>query len=132
MISGSSGVEVYGNTVDVPADYGNAIMIVAQDRSPYPPASGNRIFDNTIVMRGNLAKSGVGTDVPAYVDHLAATNSMNKNRYHVADLATVSWHWRDKDLGWKGIRAEGQEAEGTIDTILPPKPALGCAFLKVE
>jgi len=132
LISGSSGVEVYGNTVDVPANYGNAIMIVAQDRSPYPPASGNRIFDNTIVMRGNLAKSGVGTDVPAYVDRVAETNSMNKNRYHVADLATVSWHWRNKDLGWNGIKAEGQEAEGTIDTILPPKPLLGCAFLNVE
>ena len=132
LVSGSSGVQVYGNTVDVPADYGNAIMIVAQNRRPYPPAAGNRIFDNTIVMRGNLAKSGVGTDVPEYSDRVAEANSMNKNRYHVADLATVSWHWHNKDLAWSGIKAEGQEADGTIDAILPAKPALGCAFLKDE
>lgn len=129
LISGSSDVQVYRNVIDVSANYGNAITIVAQNRSPYPPASDNRIFENTIVMRGTDARMGAVTDVAAYVTTVATKNSMYANAYHVADLGTAFWHWNNRDLDWTGIEGEGQERGSTIDNHLPPKQALDCKFL---
>jgi parallel beta-helix repeat protein len=131
LVSGASNVQVYGNRVDVPADYGNAITIVAQNRSPYPAAAGNQIFNNTIVMRGTEARVGAATDVAAYAKIVATKNAMRQNEYHVADLTTAFWHWNDKDLNWAQIKSEGQEEGSTIDAILPPKPQLDCAFLRL-
>jgi parallel beta-helix repeat protein len=132
LVSGSSNVQIYGNLVDVPAEYGNAITIVAQNRSPHPPAIGNQIYDNTIVLRGTKARVGAATDVAAYVTTVATKNAMRHNEYHVASLATPFWHWNNKDLSWNGIRSEGQEAGSTIDTILPSKRKLDCAFLGLQ
>ena len=129
LIAGSSNVQVYGNRIDVPAEYGNAITIVAQNRSPYPPATGNDIFNNTIVMRGTRARMGLATDVPAYAPLVAAKNSMRQNEYHVVSLKTAFWHWNNKDLSWGQIASERQEVGSTIDDVLPPKPKLDCAFL---
>jgi parallel beta-helix repeat protein len=129
LIAGSSNVQVYGNRVDVPAEYGSAITIVAQNRSPHPPASGNQILNNTIIMRGTRSRVGAATDVLAYATTIATKNTMRRNEYHVANLATAFWHWNNKDLTWSQITAEGQEAGSTIDNLLPPKPRLDCAFL---
>ena len=132
LVAGSSNVKVYGNRIDVPADYGNAITIVAQNRSPHPIAAGNELHDNTIIMRGIKAKIGAGTDVSAYVKTVAAENSMRQNQYHVADLTNAFWHWNNKNLNWAEIAREGQETGSTIDDVLPPKPQLDCAFLGLK
>jgi parallel beta-helix repeat protein len=129
LVAGSSNVQVYGNRIDVPAEYGSAITIVAQNRSPHPPATGNEVFNNTIVMRGTRARMGLGTDVPAYVPIVAAKNSMRQNEYHVVNLTTAFWHWNNRDLNWSQVASEHQEAGSTIDNVLPPKPKLDCAFL---
>jgi len=132
LVAGSSNVQVYGNRIDVPAEYGNAITIVAQDRSPYPVAVGNQIFNNTIIMRGTEARVGAATDVSSYTTLVATKNTMRQNEYHVANLATAFWHWNNRDLSWTQIAGEGQEVGSTIDDLLPPKPQLDCAFLRLH
>ena len=129
LIAGSSNVQVYGNRVDVPAEYGNAITIVAQHRSPHPAAAGNQIYNNTIILRGNRARVGAATDFPAYALTVATKNAMRQNAYHVSNLATAFWHWNNRDLSWNEIRSAGQEAGSTIDDQLPPRAQLNCAFL---
>jgi parallel beta-helix repeat protein len=132
LVAGSSNVQVYGNRVDVPADYGNAITIVAQNRAPHPVATGNQIFDNTITMRGRGARVGAATDVLAFATTVATKNVMRQNHYHVANLAARFWHWNNTDLDWAGIGSVGQETGSTIDDQLPPHPQLDCAFLGLK
>ena len=132
LVSGSSNVQVYGNRIDVPADYGNAITIVAQNRSPHPAAADNQLFNNTIIMRGTKARVGAATDVSAYAITIATKNRMRQNEYHVANLTTAFWHWNNQDLSWLQITGEGQEGGSTIDDQLPPKLRLDCAFLHLR
>ena len=63
LVQNSSNVEVYGNLVEVAADFGNGVGIVQQDRGEgaYGPwhAVRNAVHDNTIVHLGSPARTGL-------------------------------------------------------------------------
>jgi parallel beta-helix repeat protein len=133
-IQSSRGVRVYGNTVDVPAAYGNAITIVSEDRPPHTPAINNEVYGNTVTIRGtNGGRLGAVAADDADNSAVASNNSMRNNTYHLTSLSKKYWSWNDHDfLDWNGIRAEDQEAGSTADTNLPAKPALNCDFLNLS
>ena len=66
LIQNSSDVQVYGNLVEVAAEFGNGIGIVHQDRGKgaYGPwdAVRNDVHDNTIVHLGSHGQNGIATD----------------------------------------------------------------------
>ncbi len=130
LISSSDGVQVYGNTVDVPAAYGNAITIVSQDRPPYTPAVNNKIYQNTVTIRGtDWGRLGAVTDVSTDSAAVASQNNMYSNAYHLAKTSNAYWNWRDLDRTFTSMKGIGQEDASTADDNLPPKPALNCDIL---
>ncbi len=130
LISSADGVQVYGNTVDVPAAYGNAITIISQNRPPYTPAVNNKIYQNTVTIR-NLDNGRLGaiTDEDTDIAAVAAQNSMYSNVYHLADVNQDYWNWGDLDRTFSSMRSIGQESGSSVDGVFPTKPALNCNFL---
>ncbi len=131
LVSSANGVQVYGNTVDVPATYGNAITIISQGRRPYTPAINNIIYGNTVTIRGNnWGRLGAVTDVDADSATVAAKNSMHDNHYHLVTTSNDYWGWKDIDRTFTGVKRVGQESGSTMDGVLPIKPELSCSFLQ--
>lgn len=130
LISSSDGVQVYCNTVDIPAAYGNAITIVSQGRAPYTPAVNNNIYENTVTIRGkDWGRLGAVTDVAADAMAVATLSSMHSNVYHLIDITIRYWNWWGLDRTLTGMKSIGQERGSTADTNLPTKPAISCDFL---
>ncbi|QCO11860.1 right-handed parallel beta-helix repeat-containing protein (plasmid) [Azospirillum brasilense] len=126
LISSAQRVKVYGNDIDVPGGYGNAVTVVSQDRVPYTPAVGNEIFDNRIVIRNVNARIGAVTDVDADNAVVAAGNRLYGNRYHLADPGERIWFWNDAEADWDAIRAQGQEMGSVVHAGIPQKTPLSC------
>ena len=129
LISSAQGVKVYGNDIDVPGGYGNAVTVVSQDRAPYTPAIGNEIFANRIVIRNADARVGAVTDVDADNAAVAAGNRLYGNSYHLADLGKRVWFWNDADADWNAIRALGQETGSALNADVPQKTPLSCSSI---
>ncbi len=130
LISSSDGVQIYGNTVDVPAAYGNAITIVSQARAPYTPAVNNKIYENTVTIRGkDWGRLGAVTDVEADTMAVATLNTMYRNVYHVIGITTGYWSWLGLDRTLTGMKSIGQERGSTADADLPITRVLNCDFL---
>lgn len=132
LVQNSSDVEVYGNTVEVPATYGNGISLVNQDRGSgeFGPwvTTGTRVYDNTIIYLGNRGASGLISDfeIEKFVED--TTNVFDKNTYVVRDPDQAFWRDRDGDSNWEQLRRSRMEKDGEIvvDARAPTKPA--CRF----
>jgi hypothetical protein len=113
-IQNSSNVEVYGNTVEVPAGGGNGIVIINQERGsgtlgPWVAAN-NYVHDNTIINLGDQGKSGMAD---SSAGRLAVGNRFDRNHYILHDNAIVRhWVWLDM-AHWRDLQAAGQEVHGT-------------------
>lgn len=129
LISSASGADVFGNTVDMPATYGNGITIVNQDRAPHTPAINNDVHNNVVTNRSaNDGMSGatndglVGDDTAVY-----GQNSFHDNVYHVTDTAGEYWTWDGIDFrNFASMQSAGRETGSTIDTSLPTAPTSTC------
>ncbi len=120
LISSSQDVEVYGNTVEVNAGYGHAIVIIWQNRPPYV-ATGNRIHDNDVTHLGTAGQSGGASDFPDGIARIYTTNTLDRNHYHVPNIENGYFGWTNMQRNFAGVRAAGQEANGTIDTTVVPR-----------
>jgi len=130
LVSSSDGVRVYGNTVDVPSNYGNAITIVSQGRPPYTPAANNAIYKNTVTIRGvDWGRLAAVTDVDGDLVEVARQNRIHHNIYHLETPTHNYWNWQGRDRTLTGMMSIGQETGSTADANLPTKPALNCNFL---
>lgn len=129
LISSSTGVAVYGNTVDTPTDYGNAITIVSQDRAPYTPAVSNTVHNNQVTIRStNFGVIGTASDAGDDAA-LSAGNRMYANTYYLADPGNAYWVWAGAARTFSEMRALGQEVHSTANGSLGPPPLLSCAFI---
>ncbi len=136
LLSSVYDMEVYNNTVDTNANYGNGITIVSQDRgsangTSYSTATGNIIRNNKITLRANTADlSKIGMDAENVPPSNA--NTLANNTYHVVNINNKHWWWpnsSDTTYTLAGMKAIGQESGSTIDTSMPAKPVKSCAFL---
>ena len=118
LIQNSQNVQVYNNTVTVPASFGNGIAIIYQNRGQgaYGPwdAKNNSIHDNVITYDGTSGETGAAADWNLTTFY-AWPNQFNHNSYHVTNMLMNHWQWKG-DLNWSGFKAAGFEATGTIDT----------------
>ncbi len=131
LVQNSSGVEVYGNTVDVLPTRGNAIGIINQYRGSGPyglrEATNNYIHDNTIITRRSpQGATGLVADWDAQNILANGNNRFDYNTYHVSDGSQYQWAW-GTGFTWAGFQQLGQEAHGTIDNQVPP-PGMEAAF----
>jgi parallel beta-helix repeat protein len=124
LIQNSQDVEVYGNTIDVQSDRGNAIGIINQNRGvgaygPYD-AKNNYIHDNDITHRRSpQGTSGVVADYNQSFVYGSGNNRFDRNHYHVTDVNASHWQGFGGYLNWSAARSKGWEVNGTIDTRLP-------------
>jgi parallel beta-helix repeat protein len=125
LIQNSSGVEVYGNTVDVLPDRGNGIGIINQNRGSgtygLRTSTGNYIHNNTIITRQSpQGSTGLVADYDQSNILATGNNRFDSNNYHVTNVNAFQYAW-----GWgmtfSQFQQAGQELHGTIDTQLPPE-----------
>lgn len=127
MISTSSNVEVYHNTVIVDAAGGNGITIVNQNRGAAYYSRDNYVHDNDVTYKGNIGQSGAATDYDHANFWANGNNRFNYNRYHAPDLNGTRWAWNDAARNWADFQAQGQEANGAADTDLNYSPSFPCS-----
>jgi len=116
LIQQSSNVEVFGNTVEIPARGGNGIVLMNGNRGsgilgPYITAK-NRIHNNTITYLGASGYSGMED---SRKDNTAIRNSFYSNRYIflIGNSNSAHWMWPwPTPMSWKAFQATGQEVHG--------------------
>jgi parallel beta-helix repeat protein len=116
----SSNVEAYCNTVEVSAQGGNGIDMLAQYRPDFGgnhnPSTGNYFHHNTVVFDGNSGVTGGARDDPAYDPNFFSLNRFDYNTYHLPDLTRKLFSWTNKWYTFAQFQALGQEAHGSADT----------------
>jgi parallel beta-helix repeat protein len=111
-VQNSSNVDVYGNTVEVPAGGGNGIAIINQNRGSGPMgpwiATNNHVHDNTIKYLGIHGASGIVDSTGS-----AAGNLFDSNHYIVQSGTGSGKHWvLNTYRDWQGFLAAGKEVHG--------------------
>lgn len=117
LLQSSSSQEVYSNTVEVPKNGGNGVVLINESRGSgkYGPhiAAHDVIYDNTITYDSSSGFSGLDDNTGADRT-LAVSNSFNSNHYILksGDETSRHWTWFGSE-NWAQFRAKGQEAKGT-------------------
>jgi len=123
LVATSNDVEVYGNRVEVAADYGNAIAVIWQDRSGEGgdyEATGNDVHDNEITFLGLRGLAGVGADFDPAWTLAFESNVFDHNTYHLRDLRQAHFAWDNTEGPLSWFQARGQEALGQVDADAVP------------
>jgi hypothetical protein len=112
-IQNSSHVQVYGNTLEVPAEGGNGIAIINQKRGSGAlgawVASNNSIHNNTVTFLGSTGVSGVADDSG---ENNAVNNQFDTDHYVEQDGGNSHWYWFGT-MNWEQFQSSGQEAHGS-------------------
>ena len=120
---------MYGNTIDTPKNYGNAITIVSQNRKPYTPAVANQIHGNKVTIRsGTHGVIGAASDAGEDAD-VAVSNRLYANTYHLSNPGKDYWIWGGASRTLASVQALGQEVGSTVDGSLGYPLGLSCASL---
>lgn len=113
LLQASSGVQVYDNTIEVAAGYGNGIGIMNESRGQgkYGPyvAANNSIHSNTITYLGSSGYSGLDDSAK---NNSAVGNVFDSNRYITAQSGAYHWMW-SRPITWKQFQTAGQEKHGS-------------------
>lgn len=117
LIQNSSNVDVYGNTVEVAANYGNAISMIYQDRGAGALGEWltlkNRVHDNTIIFLGAGRAGGIAADHDGENYGRTHNNVFDSNHYVMPNPRGLYWSSR-KGLGrWDQLHEVGMETHGT-------------------
>jgi parallel beta-helix repeat protein len=130
LVQNSSNVEVYGNLVEVAADFGNGVGILQQDRGEgaYGPwdAVRNEVYDNTIIHLGSHGRNGIATDVDDASFWQDANNEFDRNTYIVADPDAEHWTAIDRNAAWPDVAELGAERNGELIVERRAPMALSC------
>jgi hypothetical protein len=115
LIQNSPNVEVYDNTVTVPATGGNGITIVNQNRGSGAygsyTAKNDYVHNNTVTYLGATGASGLGDDTsPAQSSDI----SFNYNKYIVKGGGAKHWFWLQNTADWTRMtQTDKQELNGS-------------------
>jgi hypothetical protein len=118
QVSTSNDVEIYYNTVLVPAGGGNGICIVNQNRGGGWFARDCYVHHNDITYLDDGGITGVACDFMGQEYFDQANVRFDYNNYHAERGDVIHWEthggWRD----WADFRRDGQEPNGTLDNDL--------------
>jgi hypothetical protein len=139
LIHVSDGAQVYGNTLYVHEDTGHGIGIMNYNREEYPDfgdfyGRNNSIHHNDITYLGLYGASGIVDDGEVGSDYYqdsdgdgfadwgclaeSANNLFDYNAYHHDGIAEKFEFCGASYLTWEEFQAEGQEAHGTMDSLV--------------
>ncbi|HWI27763.1 MAG TPA: right-handed parallel beta-helix repeat-containing protein [Stellaceae bacterium] len=135
LIQNSRNVDVSDNYVELETR-GDGIAIVSQNRGAGSrgkwEAVDNRVHDNHIIIGPNFQREGSDAGVTGVagdydVAALLQTNAFDHDHYYVPDPNGAWWRWAQQ-TDWRGLRGQGQEAHGTMQSDshppAPPRPSL--------
>jgi len=114
LSSASQSVEAYCNTVEVSAQGGNGMNVIAQARPGYV-SKNNYYHHNTVIFDGNSGWNGGAYNDPAQTNFFKV-NHFDYNRYHVTGMAQSSFPWEKKLNPFPGFQNKGAETHGSADT----------------
>ncbi|MBV9760536.1 MAG: right-handed parallel beta-helix repeat-containing protein [Acidobacteriaceae bacterium] len=120
LSSTSRNVEAYCNTIEVSAQGGNGMDIIAQPRKGYT-SGGNFFHHNSVVFDGNSGLTGGGGADPSEPDFYSE-NRFDYNAYHLPNVDRPAFAWAGKRNTFDEFRAAGQEAHGTVDKLTGATP----------
>jgi parallel beta-helix repeat protein len=114
----SQNVEAYCNTLEISAQGGNGMSMIAQPRSSGDNqlSTGNYYHHNTLVFDGNSGLTG-GAYNPVSEAAYFVNNRFDYNSYHFPNLSRKAIAW---DTRWHTLvefQTYGQETHGTADTL---------------
>jgi len=131
LIQNSQDTEVYENTVEVAASYGNGISIIHQrrgggDHGPWITAN-NLIHSNRVIHLGISGHNGAVADYDEEWFWREGNNRFDANTYIVPKSDHKFWYfrgWREK--GWSGFRGEGMEPNGMLVEKISTPAGMSC------
>jgi parallel beta-helix repeat protein len=130
LIQNSSGVEVYGNVVEVAPTYGNAIGMIYQNRRSERTGAwrtnNNYVHDNTVVFLGTSRMGGIVADFDKSEFWERNSNRFDANLYIVPDLNGKYWSTRRGPTRWQDLRRAGMEAKGRLKVMRRSPMNLSC------
>ena len=140
MISTSQNVEVYDNHVDVARGYGEGIVLIQQERGEGRygtwKTSGNRVYDNFIIYRGDKGVSGAAGDFDNEA-LFSSGNHFDGNRYWALKNDESHWAWgeaiehRARYRTWTELQESGVELAGRLEIKLAKTLARRCGKMAV-
>lgn len=118
-IQNSSNVQVYGNTVEVPASGANGIAIINQNRGSGPMgewiSANNTVHNNTITYLGSGGGSGMVDDTGS---HPVLGNSFSSNTYILDVGTTTSEHWWwFSIMDFAKFQSQGEDLAGVLSLL---------------
>ena len=118
LLQNSQNADVYGNTVEVAAGFGNGISIIFQERGKgaYGPylARNNRIHDNVIRHLAAHGHNGLVADYDKKWFRTKSNNHFDANTYIVPDAKDGYWLIYDGYQDWQTVRSLGMEKNGRL------------------
>jgi hypothetical protein len=125
-ISTSRNAKVYGNTIEVGSEGGDALIVVNMHRPPHNPGINNEIYNNNIIFRAvTKSKVGVSNENEPDAQEVFTKNSFHHNTYHLADLSGKYFLWNGTNNTFAETQTTNHEEGSTADTNLPePNPEI--------
>jgi hypothetical protein len=114
LSSTSQGVVAYCNTVEVSAEGGNGMNVIAQARPGYV-SSGNYYHHNTVTFDGASGWNGGADGDPAETQFFSL-NRFDYNAYHLPSMSQVAFPWQKKINDFPQLQTWVQEPHGSADT----------------
>ncbi len=118
LSSTSQNMDAYCNTVEVSAQGGNGMDVIAQPRTEDIVSQGNTFHHNTVVFEGNSGVTGGAraSKTEAGETNFFGLNSFDYNTYHLPELSRKAFAWNDDFNTFAEFQAAGQETHGSADT----------------
>ena len=113
LSSASQGVEAYCNFIEVSAQGGNGMAVIAQSRGNQYSATNNYFHHNTVVFDGNSGLTGAALDI--HDPDFFRVNHFDYNSYHLSNTERKAFAWNGTFNTFAQFQHSGQELHGTTD-----------------
>jgi parallel beta-helix repeat protein len=130
LISTSADSRVYGNTVEVNAEYGKGISIIQQNRGSGPlgpyETRNNQVYNNRIIYRGDSAPqdlfnalSGVAQDVRNNAIFTLSNRFYNNQYYWPTGTSPNRFAWNNRYIDLAAFEAANGETGSSYSNNIP-------------
>jgi parallel beta-helix repeat protein len=120
LVQNSRDVTVRDNYVEVPANFGNGISLIHQDRGDTGAhgkwiTANTKVYDNTIVFMGDRGATGLVADFEREIFETKGNNSFNGNTYVIRSANQPFFQESDGNLiPWSRLEDYGREPDAKL------------------
>jgi hypothetical protein len=121
QVANSTNTQVFGNVIEVHADYGDGLIVVQKQRVDSALGRAllvrnNHIHHNHIIYKGDKGVSGGYCEYQCDDFWTNGHTLFDYNSYHVGDLSQKHWFWKNMQQSWTDVQANGSEINSTADS----------------